>query len=716
VSSHPSSSAKSRPIQLDALLKSRSIAVLGASERPSIGRSLMVSAEILGFEGRIYPVNPKYESILGRRCYPSVSELPEAPDVVAFCVGYTRVLENVKLAAARGARGAAIYDGGFAERGEEGIRLQAEIGDICRSASVALCGPNCMGVLNPRDRSSVYIEELRDTTGLAGNVGIISQSGSICIGLLTDVRRFGFSHMISSGNEAVLAAVDYLEALIDEPETKVIGLFLESVRQPDRFVAALDRAAESGKPVVVLKVGRGERTQRAIVSHTGGLAGSSRVFSEVLRAHRAIETGDMDEFTEVLAACQAGRWPIGRRIVVITASGGQSELILDVATQAGLELPALPANHRAEVERVVGPITGDGNPLDVWGNGDFSTNLPHALKVLEANEVCDTIVLVSDQNDNQPTGRAERALDYLKLVAEAADASMKPHFVMNVRPGIMMRSQVDFLYEKGLSYLGGTRQGLGALDRLARWSRPRAPSRPVRRLRGRGVAGPLAAVPGRRTINEADAKALLKAEGLPVTRERLVDELARAREAALEIGYPVVLKAVSDDIAHKSDLGLVILGIRDEAELEAAWTRLGDRIKAAPSHGMVKAVLVQEMVQGGIEVFIGVNRDADFGLMLAFGLGGIAIEILQDTALRVLPLAEGDAAAMISEIRAAALLRGARGAGPYDVDALVACVEAFADYAWADRDNLAEIDLNPIKVLPKGQGCRIVDALIVPRQ
>jgi acyl-CoA synthetase (NDP forming) len=698
------------------LLKPRSVAILGASERPSIGRNLIVSAENMGFEGRIYPVNPKYETILGHRCYPSLTDLPEAPDIVAFCIGYSRVLENVKLAADRGARGAVIYDGGFAERGEEGARLQSEISDICRSASIALCGPNCMGILNPLSKSSVYMEEMRNPSVLAGNVGIVSQSGSICIGLLTDVRRFGFSHMISSGNEAVIHTVDYLEALIDEPDTKVIGLFLESVRQPDRFVAALDRAADAGKPVVVLKVGRSERTQRAITSHTGGLAGSSRVFSEVLRTHRAIETTDMDEFTEVLAACQAERWPTGRQIAVVTASGGHSELILDVATQAGLDLPPLPAPHRTEVERIVGPITGDGNPMDVWGSGDFPTNLAHALKVLDASEACDIIVLVLDQNDNQPTSRPERALDYIKFVPEAAKAGEKPYFVMGMRGGVMMQAQVNYLRENGVAYLGGIRQGLGALDRLARWHHPRPPSRALRRLAGLGVAGALAAVPNRRTINEFDAKALLKAEGLPVARECLTSDLAQARQAASEIGYPVVLKAVSDDIAHKSDLGLVIVGIRDQAELDAAWEQLGDRIEAAASRGTVSAVLVQEMVEGGIELFIGVNRDPDYGLVLAFGLGGIAIEILQDVALRILPLAEGEASAMVSEIRAAPLLHGARGSGPYDLDALVACIETLASYAWADRDYLAEIDLNPIKLLPKGQGCRIVDALVVPKK
>jgi acyl-CoA synthetase (NDP forming) len=374
-------------MRLDALLCPRSIAILGASERPSIGRALMESAATLGYDGRLYPINPKYTEILGQRCYPSMRELPEQPDVVALCVSYTRIVESFRTVADRGAAGAVIYDGGFAEHGDEGRRRQAELVATSREAGIALCGPNCMGILNPHHRSSVYMQEVRDPAGVAGNVALVSQSGSICIGMLADIRRFGFSHVISSGNEAVVSTAQYLEALIDDPDTRVIATFTEWIADPERYVAALDRTADAGKPVVVLKVGRQERTRRAIGTHTGGLAGESAVFSAMLRAHRAIEVSDLDELTEVLAVCQGQRWPRGRRLAVATASGGQAELILDVATAAGLELPPLTSEGRKEIERVIGPVTGDGNPLDAWGNGDYETNMPHALATLDAAAV-----------------------------------------------------------------------------------------------------------------------------------------------------------------------------------------------------------------------------------------------------------------------------------------------------------------------------------------
>ncbi len=701
-------------MRLDAVLRPRSIAILGASERPSIGRALIESLDTLGFQGSIYPINPRYETLLGRKCYASVAEIPRDVDVLAFCVNHARVLEHMRPAAERGIGAAVIFDGGFAEAGPEGRRQQEEITAICREAGIALCGPNCMGVVSPHVPSMVYIQALRDPTRLAGNVGLVSQSGSICIGLLADCRRFGWSYAISSGNEAVLAAVDFLEYLIDDPATRVVAMFLETVRQPERFVAALDRAADRGKPVVVLKVGRNERTRRAITTHTGGLAGEARVFSAVLRAHRAIEVADMDEMTEVLAGCQGERWPRGRRLSVMTASGGQAELILDVATAAGLQLPPLSATSRTEVERVVGSITGDGNPLDAWGNGDFATNFPHALSVLGADADYDAVVLCSDSCDDQPMGSSARILEYARALTDAAGKSSTPFYFMTTRSGVFHRDLVAFLREQGIALIGGTRQGLGAIDRLGRWGEPAPPSRDLQVSTGRAIRTTLGGR-ARRTIHECDAKRLLARAGLPVLREQLVTSLDDARAAAKAIGYPVALKVVSDAIPHRSDLGLVAVGLHDEDELSTAWTRMARRVADLGRGDVIDGFVVQEVASGVLEVFAGVSRDPDFGLVLAFGAGGVLIDALDDVTLCPLPLRHGNAAAMIAETRAAALLAGYRGRPTGDVAALEWSLEALADFAWAERDSLDELDVNPIVVREAGAGCVVVDALIVPR-
>jgi acetate---CoA ligase (ADP-forming) len=453
---------------LEALFKPRSIAVVGASEKPTIGRRLIASLDRFGFSGSIFPVNPNYPTVLGRRCYAGIAELPEAPDVVAFCVGHERVLEPLVAAAKRGARGAVIYDGGFAEQGEDGRRRQIQIEGICRDGGIALCGPNCMGVLSPHHPSTTYLQELRDPAGLAGNVGIVSQSGGFCIGLLNDVRRFGFSHVVSSGNEAVLAAADYLEYLVDDPLTKVIGGFIETVRHPDRFVAALDHAAARGKPVVALKVGRTERTQYAIASHTAGVAGDPGFASELLRAHHAIEVSDLVEFTEAIAAAQSTKRPAGRRLGVVTTSGGLAELILDIAASMDLQLPPLSASVKAEIERRIGFVSGDGNPLDAWGNGTFLVNLPHALRVFDASPDHDIVVFCRDNCDGQPFEAPEIGWTYLELFERAAANSSKPYYLLHTRPGVMNREQVVHLRNCGIAVVGGIREGLGAIDRLAR--------------------------------------------------------------------------------------------------------------------------------------------------------------------------------------------------------------------------------------------------------
>jgi acetate---CoA ligase (ADP-forming) len=457
-------------MQLEALFRPRSIAVIGASDKPTIGRRLIASLDRIGFAGAVYPVNPNYSTVLGRPCWAGIPDLPQTPDLALFCVGHERVLDAVNAAAARRVQAAMIYDGGFAEQGEDGRRLQARIADICREAGIALCGPNCMGVLSPHHPSTSYLQELRDPAGLSGNVGIVSQSGSVCVSLLTDLRRFGFSHIVSPGNEAVLTAADYLEYLADDPNTKVIGAFIETVRKPEHFAAALDRAAANGKPVAILKVGRTERTRRAVSTHTCGEAGDPASFSALLRAHGAIEVADLVELTELLAAFQGSKPSAGRRLGIVTASGGLAELILDLAAAADLPLPPLPAAAKAQIEHEIGFVSGDGNPLDAWGSGTFAANLPKALALFDASPEHDAVVFCRDNGDGQPFDTPELARRYLALFADAAARSRKPHFLLATRPGVMDRAQAALLRANGIPVVGGLREGLVAIDRLAGWA------------------------------------------------------------------------------------------------------------------------------------------------------------------------------------------------------------------------------------------------------
>lgn len=700
-------------MQTERLLQPKSIAVFGASENPSPGRRIIEALDTLGFEGGVYPINPRYAEVLGRKCYAGIEELPAGVDAIVFCVNHSRVLEPFRQAAAHGIGGAVILDGGFAERGDEGIALQAEIAGLAREARMAVCGPNCMGVLSPHQKACLYTSVLDDPSQLSGNVAVITQSGSIALGLLTDCRRFGFSHLVSAGNEAVTTTADYIDFLADDPNTRVIATFTEAIRDPERYVAALDKAADRGKPVVVLKVGKSARAQHAIVGHTGGLAGTARVVSAMLKRHRAIEVDDMEELTEVIACCQGERWPAGPGIGVITGSGGQAELILDVCTELGIDLPAMSEAGRAKAGEVIGAISGDGNPLDAWGGGDFQTNFPHGFSVLGAEPQFRSVVMYSDTNDGQPMAPTR----YIPLLAAASEASDKPHFYMTTRHGLFRREFVETLRDSSAAILTGVRAGMLAIDRMGKWAAPSPAHRPDAPPLPAAAAEILASARGSaRAINEYDAKRVLGSCGLPVVAEAAVAVDTDPAGEARRIGYPVVLKIVSDEIPHKTELGLVELGIADDGALAAAHRRLRDRLAALPAAPADAKLVVQAMVSGGVEVFAGVSRDPVFGLTLAFGLGGTLIEVIEDVALRPLPLRASDAEEMIAETLAAKVLKGVRGRGPSDVRALADLIYRFGDFAWAARDLLDEIDLNPVIVRPAGEGCVIVDALIVPRQ
>jgi acyl-CoA synthetase (NDP forming) len=333
--------------------------------------------------------------------------------------------------------------------------------------------------------------------------------------------------------------------------------------------------------------------------------------------------------------------------------------------------------------------------------------------VLGSESSYDAVAFCSDGFDDQPMGSPARALDYARFVAEGAQQSAKPFYLMTMRSGVFRRDVVTFLRDHGIAVIGGTRAGLGAVDRLARWSEPLAAPRPSRA--GGGAIQAMQAGRARPTIHEHDAKRLLATVGVSVVRERLAASLDDARDGAKAIGYPVVLKVVSDAIPHRSEVGLVAVGLRDESELRAAWDRFSRRVDELGRRNDVAGFLVQEMAHGVLEVFAGVNRDPDFGLVLAFGAGGVLVEALDDVALRPLPLRAGDAETMIAETKTATLLGGFRGRPPGDLDALARTLEAIGDFAWAERDSLAELDVNPIVVRKTGAGCVVVDALIVPR-
>ena len=454
------------------LLAPGSIAIVGASERANApGRRVLETLQKLGFEGRIAPVHPTNERVLGLPCFRSLQDVPWHIDAVAFCIDAKHLPDAVRQAAEKGVGAGVIYGAVRDDTAPGAPSVREKILTLARAHGIALCGPNCMGAMSPVHRSSLYLQSLVDASRLAGNVALVTQSGSIAVGMLGDCRRFGFSHLISSGDELVTTIDQYIEYLIDDPATRVIALFIESVRNVAAFTSALDRAARVGKPVVVFKVGRSEQAREAVLGHTGGIAGDGRVFSALIERHHGIEVSSLEEMTEVVACCQSTRWPAGHRVGVVTASGGQVEMILDEAVGAAFDLPPLNDSLRARAAEVIGPISGPGNPLDAWGTGDFTRSLAHGLDVLSGSPDIDSVVLVSDTND----GQTMTPTRYTDLLYDASLRSPKPFYFMNTRSNLMRMELVDKFRNTGVGMLTGLRQGFGAIGRMGRWAQRSEP-------------------------------------------------------------------------------------------------------------------------------------------------------------------------------------------------------------------------------------------------
>lgn len=690
-------------MNLDRLFAPRSIAIFGASDTPmSFGWRILTTLRALGFAGDVYPINPKYDEVLGLKCFPDFEAIPEGVDAVAFCVNGAIVEEQFLKAARRRIGSAAIYDAG--PEGVVGLRRTKE---IALDHGIAVCGPNGMGTLSPATRSSLYSGTLANPDRLSGNVGLITQSGAIAVGLLTDCRRYGFSHIASTGNEAVVQTHDFLNYLVDDPATRVVALFVESIRNLDGFITALDRAAAARKPVVVLKVGQSDRGKRAALGHTGAIAGDGRAFSEVLRRHRAIEVRELDELVEVLAACQSTRFPAGPRIGHISASGGQVDLIHDVVHRCGYDLPELSAETRRRLADEIGVVTPDGNPLDAWGNGDWQKNLPRALRLVDEEQRVDSVVFTSDTFDDQPMIPTR----YAPMVLEAANASRKPHYFFNTRPGIFRQENADLFKGSAVAMIGGISQGLGAVHKLGVWAastvHPPAPSRlaVLPDLAGAGE--------GRTSIHEGDAKRLFAAAGLPVGVETTVTARERLSDAAALTGFPCVLKVLSDEIPHRSEHGLVRTGLADVGQLESAFDDMQSRL-AAMTLSRPAEFLVQAQASGVTELFAGINVDPEVGPSLLVGPGGVLVELLNDVAIRPLPLREGDVEAMLGETKLGVLLDGFRGQPPGDRAAVVETLYRFAELGARWGRTISEMEINPLIVRREGEGCVVVDAIIVP--
>jgi acyl-CoA synthetase (NDP forming) len=698
---------------LGRLLRPASVAIVGASDKVGPGFNAWRALEYVGFAGRVYLVNPNRPELLGQHTYPSLQAVPEPIDAVFIAVNRDAALDAVRQAAALGAGGAALLSSGFAEAGPEGVQAQRELLDVASAHGMAVCGPNCLGFLNFTGRAALFGTSLPAQVA-RGGVAAVVQSGSVGIALLNSGRDLGLAYLITSGNEAVTTAADYLDALVDDPGVRVVIAFLEQLRKPELFVAACRRARAADKPVIVVKTGRSERGRLAVMAHTGALAGSDDVCDAAFRAAGAIRVATLDELIET-ASLVAGvrRRPAARGVALLSPSGGEIALALDVADSAALELPPV-EGARPALAALLPDFAHVGNPLDLTWAGLYDPSVARrCAEALGAQPEVGMLVLLQDAPRGLGEQQATRYASLLRAVAEGAAVVDKPLAVVSNLAGELHPAFDEVARAASVPCLRGTHEGLFAVARLVRWAvdgpdaTPTAPPDAA----AAGARASLATVPAHRTPAEHEARRALAAYGLPGPREHIVATPDEAAEAARGLGFPVVLKALAEDVVHKTDAGLVHVGARSDDEVREAAVQLLEH--AAQTGRPLLGLLVQEMVRPVAELIVGGRVDPAFGPVVLVGGGGVTVELYKDVAIRLAPVTRGEAHEMIRQTRAAALLAGWRGRPRGDVEALAQAVVAVSRLVSDLRGELAEVEINPLAVLAEGSGVSALDALIV---
>lgn len=703
---------------LQTFLWPKSIAVIGASpDESKLGGRLLFSLRRRAFPGPLYPVNPNHSEIQGLPAFGSIDAVPGPVDLVLIIVRAELVLGLLERCHANGVKGAVVFSSGFAEAGGDYQAMERAIADFAERSGLLVAGPNAEGFFNLRGSvaatfSPTVLYPADADQPAIRKISVIAQSGGIGFSIFTRgmVRHLGYNYVVSTGNEAALECLDFAEYFIEEAATDVLVMFIEAFRDGARFARFAARAADLGKPVVVIKAGRSESGRRAALSHTASLAGSTAAYDAVARRYGILRADDPDEVGDIAAALADGRRPRGRRLGIVTTSGGAGVWLADTAERHGLDVPALSHDLQAEINTFIPHYGAAANPVDITAQAVRAGGLFKAIDLLCRSDEVDMIVVAASLV-NERTVR-----ESLEKYAEIQRSAPKP--VLFHSYALPTAATVKLLASVGIhcySSLNGIGRALQALADYAafqrRWQARTLPDAPP----AGGVAAGPAFAGGAGQLCEYEVAELLADYGLEFARGRLAVDAGAAARAAAEIGYPVALKVQSPDIAHKTEAGAVALGIADETALEAAYRRILAAARTANPAAEIRGVLVQEMCAPGREMIAGVVNDPGFGPMVMVGIGGIHVEAYDDVAFAPAPLTLAEAEAAIAGLRGARILAGIRGEPAADVDALADLLVRLGRFA-ADRcAEIAEVDLNPVFVYPAGAGLRVADGLIVKR-
>ncbi|HVM79988.1 MAG TPA: acetate--CoA ligase family protein [Stellaceae bacterium] len=696
--------AHERKTSLEALLRPRSIAIIGASTREgSFGLRLLNSITSGRYRGKIYPINPRYEQIGGHPCYPHLGALPEAVDCVAFAVSDDLVEAALADAADAGARAGVIFGRAYEPARRDGPSRIERLAAIARSAGMAVCGNNCMGFFNSIDgiKMSGNPPPLPEAQG---TIGLVSHSGSTWSGLIGNQRDLVFNYAVSAGQEIATTMADYIEFLLDQPETRVIACLMETVRTPDRFIAAIERADRQAIPMVVLKLGRSERGRRFALAHSGALAGSDAAYGAIFERHNVIRVNTPDELTDTVELLKSPRRPGAGAIGIVTDSGGERELIVDVAADIGAPLAEVGPATRERLVGILDPGMEPQNPVDSYGDGRML--MEECLLALADDPGVAVVALATNLVHGRPYARASST-----TIERTFLATQKPALVFGNLHSSVSREEAARLRALGVPVLMGTQTALTAMRNLIDWHRRReAPRRETSHQpasAGLELARELAeTVEAGRALAPSDAMRLLELFGIPIARSAFAATADDAVEAAVRLGFPVVLKTATPEILHKTEVGGVVTG-------------LGDRAAVAQAYGRIAAacgprVQVQAQAAPGAEVLLGMTNDPQFGPMVTMGLGGILTEILADVVTFQPPVDSEKAHRFLERLRGYRLVEGYRGRPRADLVALTELIERFSMLCATIGPFFSAIDLNPVIAGPSGAVA--VDMLFLPRR
>ena len=713
-----------------ALLSPKNVVIVGASDRPgSWSRRVFRSLERTGFPGQVYPVNPRNPTVWdGRTCYPDLRSLPERADHVVVLVPGHAAIETIREAGRVGARSATIFASGFGEGEDPDEKaLGAELDAAIRESRLAVSGPNCLGNLAaPYNLMTITDERIERLA--RGPVAIFGQSGGIVTVIYRSLLNRGVQpgYALTVGNERGLNSADYIRFFAEDEDTQVIACFIEAIRDPKAFREACLVARDADKPVVVVKIGGSEASRAAALAHTGALAGSLACFDAVAEMIGVIRVNTIDEMVEVIELVTHGARPSGPRVGGLTYSGGFKGLLLEGAERNGVEFPELAPETLDRLREVLGVGTSLGNPVD--GGFTAVTSREAYLKCVEIIQEDPNLdfLLVQEELPTQDRMNA-KAANLIAVNEMVARAGSKPVGVVSMASYMYTDFTREFRGQfPRLPVLHEVDKALKAVRAVGNWNAGRARSHADGTVSARPLApanGQLSAVlnkarevrGGRRVLDEVDSKALIRAYGIDSPREHFAQSADEAISAAQEIGFPVVLKVVSPDVQHKTEVGGVFTDLHDAEGLGRAFALIKANLKAADPGARFAGVLVAEQAQRGIELVLGVQRDPEVGPVVMFGTGGVYLEVKKDVAFGAVPLSESRARAMIAKTSAGRLVGGYRGAPAADVDAVAEALIGLSRLAQDLGDSLESIDLNPVLAVPGQTGTLALDALVVLR-